>query len=220
MGLGPKQTPKAGHGEGAIKVRRGGTQVPEVGATNGYVTTTLGVCKRPGRSSAGQPPSLPSQEDLYNYFIYFKCALSCRLNAQVDSWDVQQRVLVLILSCLRPSVHYLPSKLVMFICPNAQVDSWDVQERVLVLPEGLGNGDVVEVVDTWMDRSHPASVLNSDAFSKVRMLGVFLGGGVGGGSGATKGREGRCTAVCPAHVLRLMVYWSFLSPSLSCDTTH
>ena len=45
---------------------------------------------------------------------------------------------------------------------------------MLVLPEGLGNGDVVEVIDAWMDRSHPASVLNSDAFSKVRVLRVCV----------------------------------------------
>lgn len=49
-----------------------------------------------------------------------------------------------------------------------QIDKWDLKERTLVLPEGLGNGDVVEVVDTWVDLSHPSRIMACPAFTKAR----------------------------------------------------
>ena len=40
-------------------------------------------------------------------------------------------------------------------------------ERTLLLHEGLNHGDVIEVLDTWCDRSYPGSILASSAFTKV-----------------------------------------------------
>ncbi len=42
----------------------------------------------------------------------------------------------------------------------------------------LQGGDLVEVSDTWVDRSHPASLMASAAFTKV---GRRVGGGEGSG---------------------------------------
>lgn len=36
-----------------------------------------------------------------------------------------------------------------------------------MLPDGLFAGDVIEVMDTWMDASHPSSIMASSAFKKV-----------------------------------------------------
>ena len=44
----------------------------------------------------------------------------------------------------------------------------ELSERCLVLHEGLAHGDVVEVLDTWCDRSYPGSILSSSAFTKAR----------------------------------------------------
>ncbi|GAX79494.1 hypothetical protein CEUSTIGMA_g6935.t1 [Chlamydomonas eustigma] len=48
-----------------------------------------------------------------------------------------------------------------------KVDKLDQQERIVTLPEGLNSGDVVEVMDVWVDPSHPSSILSSAAFKKV-----------------------------------------------------
>jgi len=48
-----------------------------------------------------------------------------------------------------------------------KVDKWEAEERTLLLPEGLNSGDIVEVMDTWVDRSHPTSILNTSAFTEV-----------------------------------------------------
>jgi hypothetical protein len=58
-----------------------------------------------------------------------------------------------------------------------QVDKSETCEHVVTLPEGLRTGDVVEVLDTWVDRSYPGSILTSCAFTKVS--GVVLRG-IGG----------------------------------------
>jgi hypothetical protein len=57
------------------------------------------------------------------------------------------------------------------------VDAEELMEHSLLLHEGLGHGDVVEVLDTWCDRSYPGSILASSAFTKVR---VRVGGEVAG----------------------------------------
>jgi hypothetical protein len=41
----------------------------------------------------------------------------------------------------------------------------------VVLPPQLENGDVVDLSDTWVDRSYPGSILGTVAFTKV---GLFL----------------------------------------------
>ncbi|GLC39071.1 4-alpha-glucanotransferase dpe2 [Pleodorina starrii] len=43
-------------------------------------------------------------------------------------------------------------------------------ERTVWLPEGLQGGELVEVVDTWIDKSHPAALMASAAFTKVLFL--------------------------------------------------
>lgn len=48
------------------------------------------------------------------------------------------------------------------------VEKEELMERNLQLHEGLSHGDVVEVLDTWCDRSYPGSILSSSAFTKVR----------------------------------------------------
>lgn len=48
------------------------------------------------------------------------------------------------------------------------VNQEELSERCLVLHEGLAHGDVVEVLDTWCDRSYPGSILSSSAFTKAR----------------------------------------------------
>jgi hypothetical protein len=47
------------------------------------------------------------------------------------------------------------------------VDAEELMEHSLLLHEGLSHGDVVEVLDTWCDRSYPGSILASSAFTKV-----------------------------------------------------
>lgn len=47
------------------------------------------------------------------------------------------------------------------------VDKEELMERTLQLHEGLSHGDVVEVLDTWCDRSYPGSILSSSAFTQV-----------------------------------------------------
>ncbi|MEW5319247.1 MAG: hypothetical protein WDW38_010411 [Sanguina aurantia] len=47
------------------------------------------------------------------------------------------------------------------------VDTWCTLGCSLALPSGLSNGVVVEVSDTWVDASHPSSVLSTAAFAKV-----------------------------------------------------
>lgn len=47
------------------------------------------------------------------------------------------------------------------------VEREELMEHTLQLHEGLGRGDVVEVLDTWCDASYPGSVLASRAFTKV-----------------------------------------------------
>jgi hypothetical protein len=51
------------------------------------------------------------------------------------------------------------------------VDAEELMEHSLALHEGLSHGDVVEVLDTWCDRSYPGSILSSSAFTKV---GLFM----------------------------------------------
>ena len=41
-------------------------------------------------------------------------------------------------------------------------------ERTVWLPEGLQGGDLLEVCDTWVDKSHPAALMASAAFTQVR----------------------------------------------------
>ena len=53
-----------------------------------------------------------------------------------------------------------------------------MRERTLTLPDGLNGGDVVEVLDSWLDASHPSSIMASSAFKKV-----------GGGSWDRRGEE-------------------------------
>ncbi|GFR48695.1 hypothetical protein Agub_g10651, partial [Astrephomene gubernaculifera] len=43
-------------------------------------------------------------------------------------------------------------------------------ERTVWLPEGLQGGELVEVSDTWIERSHPAALMASAAFTKVLFL--------------------------------------------------
>jgi hypothetical protein len=40
-------------------------------------------------------------------------------------------------------------------------------ERTVWLPEGLQGGDLLELCDTWVDRSHPAALMASAAFTQV-----------------------------------------------------
>lgn len=40
-------------------------------------------------------------------------------------------------------------------------------ERTVWLPEGLQGGDLLEVCDTWVDKSHPAALMASAAFTEV-----------------------------------------------------
>lgn len=47
------------------------------------------------------------------------------------------------------------------------VEKEEVITRTLQLHEGLGQGDVVEVLDTWVDSSYPGSILASKAFTQV-----------------------------------------------------
>lgn len=47
------------------------------------------------------------------------------------------------------------------------VEKEELFTRTLQLHEGLGNGDVVEVLDTWCDASYPGSILASKAFTQV-----------------------------------------------------
>eukprot|EP00775_Hariotina_reticulata_P007782 gene7782-7980_t len=47
------------------------------------------------------------------------------------------------------------------------VESEELLEHTLLLQQGLGHGDVVEVLDTWCDRSYPGSILSSSAFTQV-----------------------------------------------------
>ena len=49
-----------------------------------------------------------------------------------------------------------------------------MRERTLTLPDGLNGGDVVEVLDSWLDASHPSSIMASSAFKKVGQ-GVLVG---------------------------------------------
>ena len=39
--------------------------------------------------------------------------------------------------------------------------------HTLDLHESLGHGEVVEIVDTWVDRSYPGSILSTAAFTQV-----------------------------------------------------
>lgn len=47
------------------------------------------------------------------------------------------------------------------------VEKEELLTRTLELHEGLGHGDVVEVLDTWCDASYPGSILASKAFTQV-----------------------------------------------------
>lgn len=47
------------------------------------------------------------------------------------------------------------------------VDKEELMPRSLQLHEGLAHGDVVEVLDTWVDSSYPGSILASRAFTQV-----------------------------------------------------
>lgn len=47
------------------------------------------------------------------------------------------------------------------------IDREELMKRTLHLHEGLNHGDVVEVLDTWSDRSYPGSILASSAFTQV-----------------------------------------------------
>ena len=58
--------------------------------------------------------------------------------------------------------------------PHSQVDKSETCEHVLALPEGLKPGDVVEVLDTWVDHSYPGSILTSAAFTKVGGVGCVM----------------------------------------------
>jgi hypothetical protein len=55
------------------------------------------------------------------------------------------------------------------------VDAEELMDHTLALHEGLGHGDVVEVLDTWCDRSYPGSILSSSAFTKVNQMHVSAG---------------------------------------------
>uniref|UniRef100_A0A7S3QVA9 4-alpha-glucanotransferase n=2 Tax=Dunaliella tertiolecta TaxID=3047 RepID=A0A7S3QVA9_DUNTE len=48
-----------------------------------------------------------------------------------------------------------------------KMEKWELDEHVISLPSTLKNGDVVEVLDTWVDRSYPGSILTTSAFTKV-----------------------------------------------------
>jgi hypothetical protein len=47
------------------------------------------------------------------------------------------------------------------------VEKEELLTRTLQLHEGLGHGEVVEVLDTWCDASYPGSILASKAFTQV-----------------------------------------------------
>jgi len=47
------------------------------------------------------------------------------------------------------------------------VEKEELMPRSLQLHEGLGHGDVVEVLDSWCDTSYPGSILASKAFTEV-----------------------------------------------------
>jgi hypothetical protein len=47
------------------------------------------------------------------------------------------------------------------------VESEELMEHTLLLHQGLSHGDVIEVLDTWCDRSYPGSILSSSAFTQV-----------------------------------------------------
>lgn len=51
------------------------------------------------------------------------------------------------------------------------VEKEELMTRSLQLHEGLGHGDVVEVLDSWCDASYPGSILASKAFTEVRVCG-------------------------------------------------
>lgn len=53
------------------------------------------------------------------------------------------------------------------------VEKEELMERTLLLHEGLNHGDVVEVLDTWCDRSYPGSILASRAFTQVSLTRIF-----------------------------------------------
>lgn len=73
------------------------------------------------------------------------------------------------------------------------VDKEEVITRTLQLHEGLGHGDVVEVLDTWCDSSYPGSILASKAFTQVNSLGCW-------GLGALQGVGGRGRRQAGRHV--------------------
>jgi hypothetical protein len=62
------------------------------------------------------------------------------------------------------------------------VDKEEVITRTLQLHEGLGHGDVVEVLDTWCDSSYPGSILASKAFTQVNSLTRTLTASTRGGA--------------------------------------
>jgi hypothetical protein len=47
------------------------------------------------------------------------------------------------------------------------IEKEELLTRTLQLHEGLGHGEVVEVLDTWCDASYPGSILASKAFTQV-----------------------------------------------------
>jgi hypothetical protein len=49
------------------------------------------------------------------------------------------------------------------------VEKEELLTRTLELHEGLGHGEVVEVLDTWCDASYPGSILASKAFTQVKL---------------------------------------------------
>ncbi|KXZ50081.1 hypothetical protein GPECTOR_18g59 [Gonium pectorale] len=90
-------------------------------------------------------------------------------------------------------------------------------ERTVWLPEGLQGGELVELCDTWIDRSHPAALMASAAFTKVLFAHKPItragsdsnsGGGAGGGGGGSGGllpAAARCAPAPGETVVRLAV---------------
>lgn len=82
-------------------------------------------------------------------------------------------------------------------------------ERRLQLQASLRNGDIVDVLDTWQDNSHPGSILSAAAFTKARPGCCVLKGIVPSISCGSDARNDNWTAgphtYSKLHVITLVV---------------
>eukprot|EP00879_Flechtneria_rotunda_P016824 GHRR01017609.1.p1 GENE.GHRR01017609.1~~GHRR01017609.1.p1 ORF type:complete len:841 (+),score=284.87 GHRR01017609.1:629-3151(+) len=87
-------------------------------------------------------------------------ALKCHHEKDALVWEA--------LVCL-PWQHYYKYRYAVVSYEDGQqvIEKEELLEHTLLLHEGLSHGDVVEVMDTWCDRSYPGSILSTSAFTKV-----------------------------------------------------